>query len=169
MDGSVTGIAPRSCLSTRPLQPRRPPGPGQGPPRGGPPIKGPNGRSMSPAGPRPPGGPGGPPRFYHDGRPMTPTQKFPLPPSGSRSMSPGPSDMPRPLTSGGSSRPSSPGPNNNNSAQSRSNSPNVRPVVQAGPSPLAPPTGPLPSTPTQANDSPQSESSIGRKPVPGQQ
>jgi hypothetical protein len=173
MDGSVQGIAPRSCLSARPLQPRRPPGPGQGPPRGGPPIMGPNGRPMSPAGARPPNG-GGPPRFYQDGRPMTPTQPFPAPPTGSRSMSPGPGEMPRPLTPGGSSRPSSPSTsNNNNTGRARSNSSNLaqnnRPIVQAGPSPLAPPTGPLPSTPVQANDQLQASSSIGRKPVPGQQ
>lgn len=158
MDGSVTGIAPRTCLSARPLQPRRPPGPGQGPPRGGPPIMGPNGRPMSPAGARPPNG-AGPPRFYQDGRPMTP--------SGTRSMSPGPSEMPRPLTPGGSSRPSSPSPS---AGRARSNS--NRPIVQAGPSPLAPPTGPLPSTPVQPNDQPQPQpqpSAIGRKPVPGQQ
>lgn len=166
MDGSVKGIAPRSCLSARPLQPRRPPGPGQGP-RGGPPIMGPNGRPMSPAGARPPNG-AAPPRFYQEGRPMTPTQQFPAPPAGSRSMSPGPIDMPRPLTPGGSSRPSSP-----NTGRSRSNSSNAmqnnRPVVQAGPSPLAPPTGPLPSTPVQVKDQPELTPSIGRKPIPGQE
>ncbi|KAH8698564.1 hypothetical protein BGW36DRAFT_358094 [Talaromyces proteolyticus] len=162
MDGSIRGIAPRSCLSARPLQPRRPPGPGQGP--RGPQYMGPNGRPMSPAGGRGPPS-GGPPRFYQDGRPMTPTgqgSQFPIPPPVSRSMSP---DMPRPLTPGGSSRPSSP---NGGRVRSNSSTQNSRPpIVQAGPSPLAPPTGPLPGPPTQAPE--RSESHIGRKPVPGSQ
>lgn len=57
---------------------------------------------------------GAPPRFYNDGRPMTPTgsgmPQFPPPPGTPRAMSPGPGrgvDVPRPLTPGGS-RPASP-------------------------------------------------------------
>lgn len=194
MDGTIKGIAPRTCLSARPLQPRRPPGGPNGPGPRGPPVMGPNGRPMSPAGGRmgpPPGPRGGPPRFYNDGRPMTPTHSgmpnFPAPPGGPRSMSPGPgrgsSDMPRPLTPGGS-RPGSPA-----GGRSRSNSASVgqmggRPAVLRGSqSPLAPPTGPLPGPPPVQNPAPSGppvpphvhvnghpqSPSIDRKPVPGQQ
>ncbi|EEA25610.1 hypothetical protein TMatcc_006156 [Talaromyces marneffei ATCC 18224] len=194
MDGSVQGIAPRTCLSARPLQPRRSPGPnGPGGPRG-PPIMAPNGRPMSPAGGRmgpPPQMKGAPPRFYNDGRPMTPTgsgmPQFPPPPGTPRAMSPGPGrgvDVPRPLTPGGS-RPASPA-----GGRSRSNSASVaqmggRPAMHRGSqSPLAPPTGPLPGPPMQPVQSPTAapaapapqvqndarpEPAIERKPVPGQQ
>ncbi|EED21490.1 SH3 domain protein [Talaromyces stipitatus ATCC 10500] len=198
MDGSVKGIAPRTCLSARPLQPRRPPGSGgpNGPGPRGPPVMGPNGlngRPMSPAGSGmgpPPQMRGAPPRFYNDGRPMTPTgsgmPQFPPPPGTPRSMSPGPGrgsiDVPRPLTPGGS-RPASPA-----GGRSRSNSASVaqtggRPPVHRGSqSPLAPPTGPLPGPPAQPVQTPtgppappqvqvngRPESPIERKPVPGQQ
>lgn len=126
MDGSQTGVVPRTCLSARPVKPRRGPPPSgfDGPgPRGPPPMRPdgrpmspmgrpmspagrpmtPNGRSMSPAGTgrsmSP--GPGGPPRFYSAGRPRSPSQPFPAPPrpgQGGRSMSPARGDVPRPMT-----------------------------------------------------------------------
>ena len=79
------------------------------------PIMGPNGRPMSPAGgrmspvpmgPPPMRPPMGPPRFYPDGRPVTPTHHgFPAPPrpQQGRPSSPGQRqfpDFPRPLSPG---------------------------------------------------------------------
>ncbi|KAJ5901864.1 hypothetical protein N7495_002392 [Penicillium taxi] len=130
LDRSQQGVAPRSCLSARPIKPRsRPPpeaGPGPGP-RGRPMMVGPNGRPMSPAGRGPGGPPGG--RFYPQdgrsgspgpgtstgsgyagpaplrnspGRSMSPVHQFPIP----RSMSPGggrpgsPSMSPRSMSPG---------------------------------------------------------------------
>ncbi|KAL1969487.1 hypothetical protein VTN77DRAFT_8925 [Rasamsonia byssochlamydoides] len=172
LDGSRKGIAPRSCLSTHPLQPRSN---GQGP--RGPPIMGPNGRPMSPAGGRKGPGPAGPPRFYQDGRPMTPkSSAFPAPlrPQQGPPMSPvvGPVEIPRPLTPGGSSRsPQSPAssgpagmprpasPNQRNRSNSTSTN-NGRPNGPPGPSPLA-------GTPTAGPSSPP-QGPIERKPVPGQ-
>ncbi|KAJ5985966.1 hypothetical protein N7522_013162 [Penicillium canescens] len=91
LDRSQQGVAPRSCLSARPVMPRPRPPPGSR----GPPIMGPDGRPMAPPGrfypqdarPRSPSGPGfaGPPGSY-PGTQMSPVQ-FPAVP---RSMSPGP-------------------------------------------------------------------------------
>ncbi|TPX19517.1 hypothetical protein DIZ76_017309 [Coccidioides immitis] len=113
LDRSQQGVAPRTCLSARPVKPRPrngPPGPG---PRGPPPMGGSHGRPMTPASGRnspapgpPPSGPPppGPPRFapeqgsrpaspssgyrpYHaPNQPMAPV-RFPDVP---RSLSPGP-------------------------------------------------------------------------------
>ncbi|KAJ5725506.1 uncharacterized protein N7483_006863 [Penicillium malachiteum] len=151
LDRSKQGVAPRSCLSARPVKPRPrppaggPPGPGpRGPPMMGP---GPNGRSMSPAGrgppsgrfypgdvrPRSPIGPGyggpPPPRAY-PGRSMSSSQlpgQFPIP----RAMSPGPRSM-------------SPGP------RSMSPGPGMRP----GPRSMSPGPGPYPMPPRSMSPGP---------------
>lgn len=135
LDRSQQGVAPRSCLSSRPVKPRpRPPPGAPGPGLRGPPIMGPNGHPMPPGGrgppsgrfyptdarPRSPGGPGygGPPRLYPGGpgRSMSPVGHFPVP----RSMSPGPRSMspgPRSMSPGPGMRPGpramSPGPGYN--------------------------------------------------------
>ncbi|KAK4444881.1 variant SH3 domain-containing protein [Podospora aff. communis PSN243] len=106
LDRSQQGVVPRTCLSTRPVKPRPPPGGPRGPPvnpsrpgypphpnmgpRNGPPPSGPHGRPQSPYG-RP-----GSAQSSH-GRPMSPYDHRPNSPGGrmspglgQRSQSPGP-------------------------------------------------------------------------------
>ncbi|KAJ5490883.1 hypothetical protein N7539_002450 [Penicillium diatomitis] len=108
MDRSQQGVAPRSCLSARPVKrrPRPPPGAGPGPaPRGPLPPMGPHGRMPGP----PPGDryyPQGPPGAANSSRPpypagpMPPANGFPAVPRpmspGARSMSPAPRSRPGP-------------------------------------------------------------------------
>ncbi|WEW54937.1 hypothetical protein PRK78_000364 [Emydomyces testavorans] len=93
LDRSQQGVAPRTCLSARPVKPRPrnpPPGPG---PRGPPPIGGPHGR-MSPAGGRHSPGPryplNGPPRFapQQNSRPASPGSGYRPYTAPNRAMSP---------------------------------------------------------------------------------
>ncbi|RAL17102.1 SH3 domain protein [Aspergillus homomorphus CBS 101889] len=117
LDRSQQGVVPRSCLSSRPLKPRPPPGPGlRGPPMAAPNrpmpprpttpssnFNPPGPRPQSPARPMSPGqrGYAGPmPLRPHAQRPMSPAQVSPAP----RSFSPGPG--PRPMVP----RSMSPGP-----------------------------------------------------------
>lgn len=102
LDGSQQGVAPRTCLSSRPVKPRPmgpPPGPA-GPPRQGPP---PPGSRYSPTG----GPPRGPPGIGMVPRSSSPR---PLNPANGRH-SPGPSSytayQPRPLSPASSGRHSS--------------------------------------------------------------
>jgi len=131
LDRSQQGVAPRTCLSARPVKPRPRGPPGSPGPRGPPMMGPPGGRPMSPAygrmspspgpnGPRfmPPqhGRPGSPNTGYRpsasQGRPMSPLQ-FPQVP---RALSPGPggrfpaprSMSPGPYGPGGMQRPSIP-------------------------------------------------------------
>ncbi|PGH06706.1 hypothetical protein AJ80_08123 [Polytolypa hystricis UAMH7299] len=132
LDRSQQGVAPRTCLSARPVKPR-PRGPPQGPgPRGPPPPGGPPGRPMSPAGRMPPGPaphPNGPPRFPppQNGPPSSPSTGYRPYPAGNqdrpmspvrfpqvpRSLSPGPggripqprSMSPGPYGAGGMEKP----------------------------------------------------------------
>lgn len=170
LDRSQQGVAPRTCLSTRPVKPRPangPPGSRPGPPinpnrgPGGPPRGpfSPAGRPMTPQGPgfpRPGMGPGGRPqspgmRPQSPGmRPQSPAMQRPQSPATSRPQSPA-----GPMSPVGSQRPY-----RGSGADTRRMSP------PAGPSPLhqqqpsGPPPGPLPQGPPQGP--------IGRKPVPGQ-
>lgn len=139
LDRSQQGVAPRTCLSARPVKPRpRGPPPGSPGPRG-PPMMGPPGsRPMSPANGRMSPGPNGP-RYipYQNGRPGSPStgyrpstsQGHPISPlqfpQVPRSLSPGPggripaprSMSPGPYGPGGMQRPAIPG-----SQRRRSNS-----------------------------------------------
>ncbi|GAD99837.1 predicted protein [Paecilomyces variotii No. 5] len=185
MDRSQQGVAPRTCLSARPVKPRsRPSGSGPGL-RGPPPMMGPNGRPKSPA-----GGPGRrpqSPRFYpQEGRPMSPArpayagpprpppQGRPMSPAqfpASRSMSPGPGFRPPPQRSmspgpygpPGLQKPSAPV-----SQRRRSNSASgiVGNFSRNGP-PSSSPLAGLPPR-SQTPDSMASRGPIDRKPVPGQ-
>lgn len=198
LDRSQQGVAPRSCLSARPVKPRSRPPPGAR----GPPVMGPNGRMTSghPSGrfypgdarPRSPAGPGyagpPPPRPYPQSRSGSPVQ-FPMPgPMGPsirpvpRSMSPGFGAQPAP-------RSMSPGPYGPPGMQrqpvmpvnqrQRSNSagnmspPNVGAVPPKSSSPLAStePPAPAPSAelPAIPSSSPSSPGSqVNRKPLPSQ-
>ncbi|KAI9710857.1 MAG: hypothetical protein M1812_007309 [Candelaria pacifica] len=116
LDRSQQGVAPRTCLSTRPVKPRQG-GPPQGQPRGPPPgmrapPQGPsfshaNGaiRPLSPA-----GGRGSPDPYGHGSRAMSPAggRNAPVPfGQPSRPMSPGAgpyAQPPRPLSPGGRAR-----------------------------------------------------------------
>ncbi|EEP82359.1 predicted protein [Uncinocarpus reesii 1704] len=113
LDRSQQGVAPRSCLSARPVKPRQRSPPGSGP-RGPPPIGGVNGRPMSPAGGRnspvpgpPPSGPPpqGPPRFapQQNSRPASPSSGYRpyIAPGGPPVRFP---DVPRSLSPGPGSR-----------------------------------------------------------------
>ncbi|PYH48360.1 SH3 domain protein [Aspergillus saccharolyticus JOP 1030-1] len=118
LDRSQQGVVPRSCLSSRPLKPRPPPGPGV---RGPPPMAAPDrpmpprpttpssnfhphaAQPQSPARPMSPGRPshaGTMPLRLQNGRPLSPAQT----PPALRSFSPGPG--PRPMVP----RSMSPGP-----------------------------------------------------------
>ncbi|KAJ6032098.1 hypothetical protein N7540_002830 [Penicillium herquei] len=180
LDRSKQGVAPRSCLSARPVKPRpRPPAggpPGPGP--RGPLMMGPNGRSMSPAGrgppsgrfypgdvrPRSPIGPGyggpPPPRAYPS-RSMSSNQfpgEFPIP----RSMSPGPRSMspgPRAMSPGPGMRP---GP--------RAMSPGPGPYPRPGPRSMSPgPYGGMPRPAMPVNQRQRSNSAGNMSPpyIPG--
>lgn len=185
MDRSQQGVAPRTCLSARPVKPRSRPS-GSGPAlRGPPPMTGPNGRPMSPA--AGPGRPAQSPRFYPQGgrsmspagpaharpprpppqgRPMSPAQ-FPV----SRSMSPGPGFRPPPQRSmspgpygpPGLQKPSAPV-----SQRRRSNSASgiVGNYSRNGP-PAPSPLAGLPPR-SQTSDLGANRGPIERKPVPGQ-
>ena len=167
LDRSQQGVAPRSCLSSRPVQPRSRPLPGGALGSRGPPMMGPNGR-MPPQSSR----------FYppQDARPSSPARpgyavppypQRPMPtgqfPSAPRSFSPGPGARPMPprsMSPGPYGPPGMQRPQMLASQRPRSGSvgdalgPNPRMGAQPGPSPLATPTMP-PS------------SGIPRKPVPG--
>lgn len=165
LDRSQQGVAPRTCLSTRPVKPRPA---GTGAPRGAPPPNlrkapiqtaagGSAPRSMSPATGRGSPGPGSYDRSPRPGSPGS----FTKPP---RSMSPGP-------YGGGPQRPpSSPGGRNRSSSASqvreRRNSP-------PGPSRMNPNAKfPQRLPPQLTAGSPQLQASppttMPRKPVPGQ-
>lgn len=75
LDRSQQGVAPRTCLSARPVKPR---------PANGSPRMGPNGRPMTP----------------NDGRPMSPAQSRPMSPAGGPGARPR-----SPASSNGPSRP----------------------------------------------------------------
>lgn len=161
LDRSQQGVVPRTCLSTRPVKPRPPPGaqrPGppvnpQGPPRG--PPRGPG----HPRGPPPNGmGPQGRPRGAsgagpgpNGGRPMSPFGPGP----NARSQSP----MGRPMGSPNApgQRSQSPGPRMQGPPGGRSQSP-------SGMSRRMSPPGPSPMNQHQRTPS----GPINRKPVPGQ-
>ncbi|KAF3491185.1 SH3 domain-containing protein [Arthroderma uncinatum] len=180
LDQSQQGVAPRTCLSSRPVRPRprgppqgpgqRAPGPGPMPPAGGPNSPGPNG-SPNPNGPRfnPPanGRPASPNAGY---RPYPPPQpKFSEIP---RSLSPGPGGSPRipqprsmspgPYGPGGMEKPVMPA-----AQRPRSNS--------AGQAAAAP--APAPTTvssepaekPEPTSSPPPSLGPVSRKPIPGQE
>lgn len=161
LDRSQQGVAPRTCLSTRPVKPR-PAGDGRGPlPRGPPPpgIHGsPQQRPASPA-----DGRGSPAPYNRAPRPMSPG-----PLRGQRSMSPGP------YGGGPQQRTNIPPPvarRRSNSAaevRERRNSP-------PGPSPMNPNAGIIARLPPQLQPAspPRSPSqsppqTLARKPVPGQ-
>ena len=167
LDRSQQGVAPRSCLSSRPVQPRSRPPPGGAPGSRGPPMTGPNGRMPTQS-----------PRFYppQDARPSSPARpgyavppypQRPMPPgqfpSTPRSFSPGPGARPMPprsMSPGPYGAPGMQRPQMAASQRPRSGSvgdalgPNPRIGAQPGPSSLATPMMP-PS------------SGIPRKPVPG--
>ncbi|RAH65587.1 SH3 domain protein [Aspergillus aculeatinus CBS 121060] len=185
LDRSQQGVVPRSCLSSRPLKPRPPPGPGaRGPPMAAPnrpmpprpttpssSFNPPLPRPQSPARPMSPGqpsyaGPGPMPLRLPNQRPMSPAQGPPAPrsfspgpgprPMAPRSMSPGPYGLP------GMQKPSMPA-----SQRSRSNStgaamgPNPRQGGFPGPSPLGgpmmPPVSTIPRATPTVVESPISE------------
>ncbi|EHK43424.1 hypothetical protein TRIATDRAFT_294460 [Trichoderma atroviride IMI 206040] len=165
MDRSQQGVAPRTCLSTRPVKPRPPQGPPPGHPAG--PPRGAN----SPTGQRP--------MTPQSQRPMTPQGKFP--PNGAPRMVAGPGSRPaspagpmmnrngagRPQSPMG--RPMSPGPKHQGPPTSRPQSPSVMNQQQqsspTGSSPLNPNSNP--TSPTGPPAGPAA-SPIERKPVPGQ-
>ncbi|RAH80714.1 hypothetical protein BO86DRAFT_122521 [Aspergillus japonicus CBS 114.51] len=170
LDRSQQGVVPRSCLSSRPLKPRPPPGPGAR----GPPMAAPNRpmpprpttpssnfnppvpRPQSPARPMSPGqpsyaGPGPMPLRLHNQRPMSPAQGPPAP----RSFSPGPGPrpmVPRSMSPGPYGLPGMQKPHMPASQRPRSNStgaamgPNPRQGGFPGPSPLGGPMMPPVST-----------------------
>ena len=168
LDRSQQGVAPRSCLSARPVKPRPPPG-ARGPGSRGPGMTGPNGAAGSPnmrgpPGPQRPASPAGnrgpPAPHSRQPRPTGPNNGSP------RSMSPGPygggpqaarrGDMPSP---GGKRRS-----NSASDVQNRRNSP-------PGPSPMNPLVHRVPmkeQAPAHPDRPASPTVSIGRKPVPGQ-
>ncbi|KAL2056368.1 hypothetical protein ABVK25_003391 [Lepraria finkii] len=165
LDRSQQGVAPRTCLSARPVKPRPPPG-ARGPsPRGPPPPPG-----MVGIGPQRPSSPasgrGSPSPYGRTPRPIGPG------PNGSqqRSMSPGP-------YGGGPQRPANiPTPGGKRRSNSASDVSDRR-MSPPGPSPMNPNIQRVPLQ-QQAVNSPDSASITGRspptsmmpprKPVPGQ-
>ncbi|KAL6881369.1 hypothetical protein J3F83DRAFT_52757 [Trichoderma novae-zelandiae] len=173
LDRSRQGVAPRTCLSTRPVKPR--------PPQGRPPVQ----------------QAGGPPRGTNSPtgqRPMTPQGQRPMTPQGMRGpngspmgaprMGPGPGSRPaspagpmmkanagRPQSPMG--RPMSPGPKFQGPPTSRPQSPSGMsqrgsPAVSSPLNPNPNPNPPSPtSSPTESASVPPA-GPIGRKPVPGQ-
>ncbi|KAL2006681.1 hypothetical protein VTN00DRAFT_9349 [Thermoascus crustaceus] len=194
LDRSQQGVAPRTCLSARPVKPRsRPSGSGPGP--RGLPVVGPNGCPMSPAcDPMSPAPSAQPARFYpqdgrsmspgrpampgrpepprpQQGRPMSPVQFPPAP----RSQSPGPGNRPAPqrsMSPGPYGPPGMQKPSTPISQRRRSNSAsgvlgNIGRVNEPPrPSPLAKPMSQQPPYPNlpPAREPPQGP--IPRKPVP---
>ncbi|PYI29868.1 hypothetical protein BP00DRAFT_437383 [Aspergillus indologenus CBS 114.80] len=139
LDRSQQGVVPRSCLSSRPLKPRPPPGPGAR----GPPMAAPN-RPMPPR-------PTTPSSNFNPPRPMSPAQGPPAP----RSFSPGPGPrpmVPRSMSPGPYGLPGMQKPHMPASQRPRSNStgaamgPNPRQGGFPGPSPLGGPMMPPVST-----------------------
>ncbi|KAI9875664.1 MAG: hypothetical protein M1830_008138 [Pleopsidium flavum] len=165
LDRSQQGVAPRTCLSARPVKPRPA---GAGPPRGPPPpgmrvapvrpVPGTSApRPMSPASGHNSPGPG---PYHRSPRPMSPGPFANHP----RSMSPGPygGGPQRPIPSPGGRRRS----NSASQVRERRNSP-------PGPSPMNPNAKSpqrLPTQPTAGSPQPQVLQPIAmpRKPVPGQ-
>lgn len=157
LDRSQQGVAPRTCLSARPVKPRPPPG------ARGPPPRGPHPPGMFPGQQRPASpvnGRASPSPFPQALRPGSPN-----PAPGQRSMSPGP-------YGGGSQRPAIPPPggkarsNSASAVRDRRNSP-------PGPSPMNPNVQRVPmhlqavTAPGQVLSQSPSQS-VARKPVPGQ-
>jgi len=166
LDRSQQGVAPRTCLSARPVKPRPPPGARAGPgPRGPPPgMMGPGQqRPQSPA-----GGRGSPSPYARQPRPISPG---PNRGSQQRSMSPGP-------YGGGPQRPAViPAPGSKRRSNSASDV-QARRMTPPGPSPMNPNVQRVPMQ-QQAVMSPDSASIASpsppvsmmpptRKPVPGQ-
>lgn len=157
LDRSQQGVAPRTCLSARPVKPRPPPG-ARGPAPRGPPPPGMFPGQQRPASPA--NGRGSPSPFPQALRPGSPN-----PAPYQRSMSPGP-------YGGGPQRPTIPPPggkarsNSASAVRDRRNSP-------PGPSPMNPNVQRVPmhlqavTAPGQvlSQSPPQS---VARKPVPGQ-
>lgn len=178
LDRSQQGVVPRSCLSARPVKPRARPPPGAGPGPVGPMGPPPPGfyphdpRPRSPSAPRPmspaqhPHGGPPPPRPYPQ-HPMSPAQFPPTP----RSFSPGPGGRPMPPRSmspgpygpPGLQRPEMPA-----SQRKRSNSagglvgPIPRSTGSPGPSPLAGPMMPPPSSALPAIPTPPPQQALVR-------
>lgn len=161
LDRSQQGVAPRTCLSARPVKPRGPPPGARGPgPRGPPPGM------MGPGQPRPqsPASGRGSPNPHSQGRAPRPNN-----PAGSqqRSMSPGPygggHQRPAIIPTPGSKRRS----NSVGEVSSRRNSPlgpsGLNPNVQRVPMQLQAVT-----SPNQALSQSPPQSAMARKPVPGQ-
>ncbi|KAH8173226.1 variant SH3 domain-containing protein [Sarocladium implicatum] len=192
LDRSQQGVVPRTCLSTRPVKPRLPPGAQ----RPGPPVN-PQGDSRGP--PRGPGHPRGPPMGPGpQGRPRGPSGAGPAPPGGlpKGSYGPGPNargqspmgrPMPRPNGPGNGPRPQSPSPRMQAPPGGRPESPGPRMQGPPGGRPQSPgprmqgPPGGRPQSPSGMNRrmSPPGPSQltnhertpsapINRKPVPGQ-
>lgn len=198
LDRSQQGVAPRSCLSARPVKPRLRPPPGAVPVPRGPPRMGPNGRPMSPAGRIPSGPPAG--RFYpHDGRPgspggpgyaprpypvsMPPVQFPAVPGAGGqpipptirqvpRSMSPSPYAFPGASQPGAPAGPQPPSNNAGNHVVDASLPHNTSaPVSKPGSPPVAAEPQAPSSPPTIQSSVPSSPqgSVVSRKPVHGQE
>ncbi|POR38375.1 Uncharacterized protein TPAR_01428 [Tolypocladium paradoxum] len=173
LDRSQQGVVPRTCLSTRPVKPRPPPGA----PRPGPPIN-PNGHPRGP-------------NYANVQRPMTPQGNRPMTPQGmppssrpglpespSRPrMGPAPSRPASPAGHGGRAqspmgRPMSPGPRAQSPGPRHQGPPASRPQSPSGMNRRMSPPRPSPMKPTQSpSQEPPSGPPTGpvnRKPVPGQ-
>ncbi|UNI21870.1 hypothetical protein JDV02_007820 [Purpureocillium takamizusanense] len=171
LDRSQQGVVPRTCLSTRPVKPRPPPGAA----RPGPPVN-PNGR---PRGPSVSNGqrsmaPQGMPHGGRPGRPESPSHPRMGPPGpGPRPASPAgyggrpqsPMGTGRPMSPG--PRAQSPGPRQGPSGTPQSPNSSARRVSPLGPSPMNPQSSPQePMSPGSSSGPPAGP--VGRKPVPGQ-
>lgn len=171
LNGTQQGVAPRSCLSARPVMPRPRPAAGAR----GPPVKGSDGHPMRPGGAMPQGrfypsdlravSPGAPSHPYPDATkpavqfPSAPRSMSPVPgaPLAQRSMSPGPYGLP------GMQRPVMP-----INQRQRSNSVGNLPSPVSGPlaAPAPAPTGELPPLPGSVPTSmTPSGGPISRKPM----
>ncbi|KAI0204809.1 hypothetical protein F4808DRAFT_311562 [Astrocystis sublimbata] len=155
LDRSKQGVAPRTCLSTRPVKPRPgPPGSRPGPPvnpsmpRGPPRGPGPN----YPPGP-PHGRPESPMRPMN-GRPQSPAQMRPYSPAGGRPQSPA---QMRPYSPAGG-RPMSP-------YTARPASPSGGPPRSPGPRPQSPGQGPRQQRPQSPNGMNRRHSPPGLSPM----
>lgn len=145
LDRTQQGVVPRTCLSTRPVKPRPPPGAN----RNGPPV---NPQGGFPRGPGPGPGPG---PNYNQGR-MTPQGMRNGPP-------PGPPGPPGTRPYGPPSRPQSPSVMRPQSPSMRPQSPNV---MARRVTPPGPPAASRMNQPSPPHSPP--EAIVGRKPVPGQ-
>ena len=159
LDRSQQGVAPRTCLSARPVKPRPPPG-ARGPgPRGPPPgMMGPG--QQRPASPA--GGRGSPSPYNRAPRPQGPSMNG----SQQRSMSPGP-------YGGGPQRPPNMPPAGGKRRSNSASDIQERRLSPPGPSPMNPNAQRVPMQ-EQRVTSPDSASirsftqTPARKPVPGQ-